>query len=45
MSWIDNLYKKINRELKDIEKWKDKYEEKLGEESYSQILRVYQQRL
>jgi hypothetical protein len=41
MSWIDNLYKKINRELKDIEKWKDKYEEKLGEENYAQMLRVY----
>jgi hypothetical protein len=41
MSWIDNLYKKINRELKDIEKWKDKYTEKLGEEDYNKMLKVY----
>ena len=41
MSWIDNLYKKINRELKDIQNWKDKYVEKIGEENYNQMHKIY----
>ena len=45
MSWIDNLYKKINRELKDIQNWKDKYVEKIGEENYNQMHKIYKQRL
>ena len=45
MSWIDNLYKKINRELKDIQNWKDKYVEKIGEVNYNQMHKIYEQRL
>ena len=45
MSWIDNLYKKINRELKDIQNWKDKYVEKIGEENYNQMHKIYKSRL